>query len=699
MNYQISVLDDETFNLKMYNRLLTAAGYKVNISETGKEFLENVSKNPPDMAILDIRMPGMDGYEVCRRLRSNDAVSNIPVLFVSALDTKENRSLAFAAGADEFLAKPVREETLLKKIEKCSRREGRLPNAPQIKVPESSESSDKSFQSFKNNLVKSFEIENAQNLTSAGVEDIYTTASKYGVSQHQLALSMAEFSKMPYIPYLNPSAINYEGLTAKFCQANQVIPMIMPDYGKVMVICNPFDITLLCLLEQCVPDFNERSICITKPESMKILFVGEQQDLDNTPLVSIDEQEYLRTGKGAAELIVDEDAFSNNPILAVSQTVIKASILENASDIHIEPQKDSTLIRFRIDGDLHSRFLLNSESGKMLTSRFKVLADMDIAEQRRPQDGSFTFTYSKREYRLRIATSLTTFGEGLTLRLLVLSGTHPKPQELGMTARQGDEITEIAEKRRGLALIVGPTGSGKTTTAYSLLQSIDRQKRNIISVEDPIEYRMPYVTQQQINEKIDISFESLLKTSLRQDPDVLFLGEIRDNYSAQVAIDFSSTGRLTVATLHTTDAASTIFRLERLGISREDIADSIMCIIAQQLIRRLCPHCREIEAISQEEAGWLTNHTNSLPEKIARPKGCAICKYKGYLGREGLFEIIQFTPEMLQMIRNGSSIPEIRRLALKSGCWLFEQHAIQKVKNLIISPADAYLQFLKNNNK
>lgn len=696
MSIRIAVLDDEPFNLNMYRRLLTSSGYHVDAFADGQEFLDALTDNPPDLALLDIRMPGMDGYEVCRALRANDAFADTPVMFVTALDTKESRSLAFAAGANEFLAKPVREDALLVKIEQCFRNSVKLAHDTALTTPTPKEFVEKTFPHFKKWLTGAFTLheKDLERLSKSSIQNIYRTATSLGIPEHQLALAMAEFAEEPYLPYLDPQQVEYGDLSPAFCKANRVVPMNLPDYGKVLVVCNPFDMSLINLLEQCVSDFRNRSLCVTKPDSMHILFIGEQQGLDATPIVSLGEKEQVSNESRRAESL-DDASIEQYPIPAASQAIIEAAILEKASDIHIEPQGHSTLVRFRIDGDLHGRFLLHDASGKMLITRFKVLSNMDIAEQRRPQDGSFTFLHENHEYRLRTATSLTSHGEGLTMRLLSLGGSMPSPVELGMTARQGDDLISIGGQRIGLVLIVGPCGSGKTTTAYSLLQSMDRKKRNMISVEDPIEYRMQYVTQQQINDKIGVSFESLLKTSVRQDPDVLFLGEIRDNYSARVAVDFSSTGKLTIGTLHTTDAASAIFRLQRLGISREDIADSLLCITAQQLVRKLCPHCREEGEISREERSWLEGQSTPIPERVARPAGCAQCKYKGYLGREAIFEIMRFTPEMLMMIREGAPIPEIRRVAVSSGSWLFAQHAIQKVGSFTISPADAYLQFLQ----
>jgi type IV pilus assembly protein PilB len=243
-------------------------------------------------------------------------------------------------------------------------------------------------------------------------------------------------------------------------------------------------------------------------------------------------------------------------------------------------------------------------------------------------------------------------------------------------------------------MIVGPTGSGKTTTIYSFLSHIDCQTRSLISVEDPVEYSIPFANQQQANEKAGITFESLLKSAVRQDPDILFLGEVRDPYSAKMSIDFASTGHLTVTTLHTSNATTAIFRLERLGLDRGTMADTIIGVVAQRLLKKLCPHCKQIAQISPEERAMLAPFTDEVPAQVAHPAGCPKCNNTGYLGREGIYEIIKFDHEIAEMARSGAPIAEIRNAVRDRGDFLISSHAVEKAKKLLFAPKDVYEQVL-----
>ena len=368
-------------------------------------------------------------------------------------------------------------------------------------------------------------------------------------------------------------------------------------------------------------------------------------------------------------------------MIYLTNNILHTAVAERASDIHFEPKEESMIVRFRVDGDMKDIFNLTREAGIMSVSRLKVLGEIDLAEKRKPQDGAFDATIGNRRFRLRLATTSTLYGESLIVRLLE---PYTKPRDLsrlGMTNEQAETVRSLASRSHGLALVVGPTGSGKTTTIYSLLASIDSQSRSLISVEDPIEYVIPHANQQQVNEKRGLTFENLLKSSVRQDPDILFIGEIRDQTSARIAVDFASTGHLTISTLHTTNATTAIFRLERLGIVRTIMADTILCVVAQRLLKRLCPHCKRVEPISPQEIDLLSPFSPHLPSEVAHPVGCPICDNTGHLGREGVYEVLRFDPEISDMVRSGKPISEIRRFSWERGNWLMGHHACKRWKS------------------
>jgi type IV pilus assembly protein PilB len=253
---------------------------------------------------------------------------------------------------------------------------------------------------------------------------------------------------------------------------------------------------------------------------------------------------------------VSEIDIEKRPIVHISNSILYTAVTERASDIHIEPKEKETSVRYRIDGDLQDLYRMKKQTGAMVISRLKALAGLDIAERMRPQDGAVEIMADGRTFKLRLATTSTPNGESLVIRVLEPSAKPKKMSDLGMMDAQVAAMIDLAARRYGLILVVGPTGSGKTTTIYSFLAHVDTRTRSLISVEDPVEYRIPDANQQQVNEKAGVTFDALLKSSVRQDPDILYLGEIRDGFSARISVDFASTGHMTVSTLHTNNATT-----------------------------------------------------------------------------------------------------------------------------------------------
>ncbi|MEJ2355476.1 MAG: ATPase, T2SS/T4P/T4SS family, partial [candidate division WOR-3 bacterium] len=349
---------------------------------------------------------------------------------------------------------------------------------------------------------------------------------------------------------------------------------------------------------------------------------------------------------------------------------------------------------FRIDGDMIDHVSIKKKTSQMVISRLKLLAGLDIAERRRPQDGSFAREIAGGVYNFRLATTSTPNGESVVIRILKPYAKPKNLTELGMTDKQAITLTNSGNQHYGMILVVGGTGSGKTTTVYSLLSQIDAETRSLMSVEDPVEYRIPSANQQQVNEKAGINFDDLLKSSVRQDPDILYMGEIRDPYSAKTSVDFASTGHLTISTLHTSNATSAIFRLERLGVTRLQMSESLLCIVAQKLIKKPCQACSKIVHISEEQKRLLEPFTADIPKRVLKVMGCPKCNNTGYYGREGVYEVLKFDEQIIEEIRRGTSISQIRHLFKEKGYYLLADHAIEKIRNLIFTPEDVYKKVL-----
>lgn len=525
-----------------------------------------------------------------------------------------------------------------------------------------------------------------QPLKQMGSGDLFRLPEFTGISEEILAEYVAEYCGFRLLTYINPGQIHLDPLSKTFCRAHHVIPLKDDKGQPILVLANPFNLELM---DSLAARFKDQPYEIRIAERQTIAFLLVEDNVD-------DSEEVGQGASGFIDLLKSEKELEKFPIIHMASNLLHAAAQRKASDIHIEPKDAHMAVRFRIDGDMNEVYGIKKETGIKLISRFKVLGDLDISEKRKPQDGAVEVTIEHRIYKLRLATSSTPKGECLIIRLLDTSVKPRSLDVLGMTAVQVKSLINLANRQAGLILIVGSTGSGKTTTIYSLLAQMNCATKSLISVEDPVEYRIPFANQQQVNEKAGLTFESLLKSTLRQDPDILFLGEVRDPFSAKSSFDFASTGHVTVTSLHTANATTAIFRLERLGVARENMADTILGIVAQKLLKKLCPHCKETGPPTFEEKEWLARFRGEVLSTVARPKpgGCIQCNHTGYAGREGIYEIIEFDADIAARIRDGQSISEIRSFIEGRGDYLMSHSAIDKVRQLIFSPRDIYEKVL-----
>jgi type IV pilus assembly protein PilB len=363
------------------------------------------------------------------------------------------------------------------------------------------------------------------------------------------------------------------------------------------------------------------------------------------------------------------------PIAKIVSTILEFSVKGRASDIHIEPEETRTKVRYRIDGILQEKLSLPRTIHEALISRIKILSEMKIDEKRIPQDGRFTYKSTKDEVDLRVSTLPTVFGEKVVMRLLKKTGGIPSLSDLGFGGPQLKELEEAISKPYGIILITGPTGSGKTTTLYSILTRLNKPTVNIVTLEDPVEYQIAGINQVQINTQAGLTFATGLRAFLRQDPNIILVGEVRDKETTQLAIQAALTGHLVFSTLHTNNAATTIPRLIDLGAESFLIASVLTAILAQRISRKICPYCKvsyqappEIEAHIKTVLGpLLPNKFETNPIFLTRGKGCEECNQTGYLGRIAIFEILKVTMAINQHILHQDSAEVIEKTAKKEG--------------------------------
>ncbi|MFA6621776.1 MAG: ATPase, T2SS/T4P/T4SS family [Candidatus Caldatribacteriota bacterium] len=372
------------------------------------------------------------------------------------------------------------------------------------------------------------------------------------------------------------------------------------------------------------------------------------------------------------------------PVIQLVNMIIVQAIKERASDIHLEPNKRGLLVRYRIDGILHDIRMLPARIKPAIISRVKILSRMDIAERRLPQDGRFQLKFGAREVDLRISSIPTVYEEKIVMRLLDKSQGLISLENTGFTKTQLQEFRTMISSSYGIILITGPTGSGKSTTLYGALNEIDSVEKNVITVEDPVEYKLERVNQINVLPKINLTFANALRSILRQDPDIIMIGEMRDSETAHIAVQSALTGHLVFSTLHTNDAVSSLTRMIDMGIAPFLISSSVVGVMAQRLVRKICPKC--IEEYFPEK-GVLDNLKinfeipNQDNLKFYRGKGCDYCKNTGYRGRTALFEVVRINDEIRSMIMKNTSSNVIKDIAIKNGMRTLLDSGIQKVLN------------------
>ncbi|MBL7995247.1 type II secretion system ATPase GspE [bacterium] len=373
-----------------------------------------------------------------------------------------------------------------------------------------------------------------------------------------------------------------------------------------------------------------------------------------------------------------EEAAQDTPIIRLSNVIISAAVKEGASDIHVEPEDKHLLVRFRIDGIMKESFVLDKHLQSALLSRFKIMSGLDIAEKRLPQDGRFQTRIGERTIDFRISSFPTVNGENIVMRILDKGSVLVSLQDLGFDKNTMIFFDELIHRPNGIILVTGPTGSGKTTTLYSALSSINSIDKNIITVEDPIEYRLDLIRQCQINSKIGLTFAAGLRSILRQDPDVIMVGEIRDKETAHIAVESALTGHLVFSTLHTNDAPSAINRLTDMGIEPFLTASAVSGILAQRLVRKLCPKCKE-KFTPDETILKTLNVRTAGSHAIYRPKGCPHCKDKGYKGRLAIYELLMVNEDIKKLTMERASSGKIKDAAIENGMRTLRQDGIAKV--------------------
>ena len=492
-------------------------------------------------------------------------------------------------------------------------------------------------------------------------------------SEREVYSVLSEFYCMPYIQMemLDPDDQLVRCFSVTFLRKNCIVPITVDASGTMVIaIGRPFDLNARSAAR--VLHRGPVEFIMVLPEYIE-KYLNSTAAVKSTAdaLVSLQKEREKKTGTAAtsattanAPTAKEEEEISNAPAVRLVDSIIKEAIPFRASDIHIEPFETIVKVRYRIDGDLADRAEFPIESFPAICARLKILSGIDIAERRIPQDGRINLSIEGKEYDFRVSTLPTIFGEKFVIRILDKTSFSFTRKDLGFSEDENKVVDKILAHPHGIVLLTGPTGCGKSTTLYSFLKEINKPEVNIVTVEDPVEYTMMGINQTQVNTKSNMTFAAALRSILRQDPDIIMIGEMRDEETAQIAIRAAITGHLVFSTLHTNDAPGVINRLVDMGVKGYLVEDSLIGVISQRLVKQLCPMCKIKTKTNRREMELL--HIDE-PATLYRPQGCQYCNNSGYRGRIAVHEIMYMTDRLRDTIGRHLTAEEVREIAKSEG--------------------------------
>ena len=504
---------------------------------------------------------------------------------------------------------------------------------------------------------------------------------RLGYAKEELALQcLADYFNLPYVDldtYLIDEKI-VKSISEELARRHTLIPLFKIGNALTVAMTNPLNLLALDEVRNKVKTDVEIAISTEKKikKAIEQHYGATAATLENTlqhlmkgnRVGSPQESSDYKKSHELAMKDLPTGPMEDAPAARMLDLVMIQAIRDRASDIHFEPDEKALRVRFRIDGFLYESLTLPKPIHPALTSRIKILAEMDIAETRLPQDGNFNVKLEKRGFEIRVSTFPTIYGENVVLRILDQTSTLFKLEDLGFSEEVLNHFKQLVRKTSGIILVTGPTGSGKTTTLYALLNMINSKDKNIITIEDPVEYRLALIRQTQINPKAGINFATGLRSILRQDPDIIMIGEIRDLETSEIAMQAALTGHLVLSTLHTNDAPEAINRLVDIGVEPYLISSSVIGVLAQRLVRIICPDCKVSYQADPKVMNDLGEEVTKSKEPLTfyRGKGCKNCKQSGYWGRSGIYELLLVNEDIKKLISERASTQVIRDVAKKT---------------------------------
>lgn len=701
--FTLLFVDDEENVLNALRRIFLEENYEILTATSGEEAIKIMENNVVHLVISDHRMPGMLGSELLKEIK-NRWPETIRIMLTGYADVQAIMGAVNEGAVYKFITKPWNDEDLRLTVSLAlqqyvliqeNKKLKKLAKEQQQKIKTYSSMFDEYRGIMGSILVKTGVITSEQLNKVLKEKDkdefISDTIVRLGfATELKIVQAIQKHQNLDYIDlkevHINPNIAKF--LPRELCEKNRLIPIKLDGKNLTIAMADPSDIIKIDNISmltgfKVIPVVAKSSDIINqikriygeKDSAETVEEIGE--DIEFEPIEEID-------------IVIEEDESDVNvqellstsgipPIVRIVNAIIMEALHYQASDIHIEPKTKYTIVRYRIDGMLHTKIKIPSHLHPAVVSRVKILAKMDIAERRKPQDGRITIKTGTRIVDVRVSTMPTINGEKVVMRILDKGASIKKIAELGMLQDDLRRLEVVIKKPQGILISTGPTGSGKTTMLYSILYEMLQSTKNFETIEDPVEYFLEDANQVYVRERIGLSFASVLRATLRQDPDVILVGEIRDYETADVAFKAALTGHMVLTSLHTNNTVASITRLIDIGVKPYLIASAIEGIIAQRLVRKICQYCKTTTPPDKDILKLLKIPEDTFKEVVVG-KGCSKCNNTGYLGRTGIFEVFVMNDEFRQLISSDYKESEIMNLAKVGGMRTLIEDGIEKVR-------------------
>ncbi len=702
--YTILFVDDEPNVLKSMRRIFRQENYNLLTASSGDEALAVFAKESVQVVISDHQMPGMTGAELLRKIKA-DYPRTIRIMLTGHADVDAIMGAVNEGAVYKFITKPWNDDDLRITVslaleqydlikENISLKQERQKQQKEIKQLQRFVNTHRSQVGrilLKNKIIQEQDLRKAELIQSKTNKLLPIVLLEAGMVEDEEMVKVIQkelgINRVYPNEFVVPKAL-VELVPREICRKNLLVPLKRAEGRLIVAMADPTDYMKVDDLKF-ITGIPVEAVLASQKDIQKKLeeTYGDQMELDE-----VMSETDLTDPTETIEIFLEEDdenvdvedllrAKDQPPTIRIVNAIISDAFRHGASDIHIEPKTKYTVVRYRMDGLLYEKLHIPLSMHSAIVSRIKVMSELDISERRRPQDGRVTVKSSSKMVDMRISTLPTINGEKVVLRLLDRNASIRNIEDVGFSEDVMSKIMRFTLQPQGMLLTTGPTGSGKTSTLYALLQRAATVTKNFTTIEDPVEYFMSMAEQVMVREKIGLNFPLVLRSLLRQDPDVIMLGEIRDFETAEVAFHASLTGHLVFSTLHTNSSIASITRLRDIGIQPYVISDALIGVIAQRLVRRICPHCRTAAEASGELLQALGLSRDHLDFSPFCGKGCDQCNQTGYSGRIGIFEVLPVDGYLKELIHRDASEMELQRAAQLSGMRTLFEDAMVKVRS------------------